>query len=932
MTTLNFVLQGRDALSRTLDSAGDSADRMRRRLDDAASNSARAIAGFTRDADGALRDLQGNLITTDEAMRRLGAGATGTSFDGVTESARKFGDQLKSSLISLAPAAIPVVAGLAGAAAAVGAQLGAAGVAALAYKAALGPQIAAIGEATKAQEAYEDAVATSGRTSVEAATAQAAYQQKLDAMPPATRTAAVAVGLLKDNYQEWSDSLSDDVMAPFNKSVAIANVLLPKTSGLVRGASTQFDRLITMVGGGISSPGFDALNDRFSNFANDTLRNAVDGVVEFFDKLDRGEVGGGMQEFLDYVAEAGPLVGDTLRNVGDAVLNVLEAGSGVGMGMLDLINALSNLVAAVPPGAIAVMLQMAIAIKAVRLAAAGGAAASAAMGALAGQMVLMRTAAAGAPTRLAAVGAAITTLSRTAKVAIAGTGIGLLLLALGELSSRGKETAPDVDKLTTSLGRFGSTGQVSGEAASVLGKDFEKLRKQLSEVIDPSVAESINNWGADITGGFLDAGDATEKLTMNTKAVDESLAALVSAGNADLAAAALTGMLAKMNPEQTEKFTGSLTDYNAALDAMRFEQQLTAESQGLFGAQALEVQTKLDAQKASADGLSQSIHALNNAYLQARGGVRGMEAAVDAAAEAFKKNGRTLDENTEAGRANNQALDDLAAATMKASEAARANGASWDEVSGIQDRGRQAFIRSARQMGLNEQQARSLADQILRTPNKTAYLKGDLQDLEAKLADAKARLKHAPASKTTAIRGEISDLTRKVAAARAELQRIQDRNVRLTMTRHYINITENRIINTGGGGRGPNAGGATGGLYNGRTFRTHYSTGGLVEGPGTGTSDEVFAPWLSANEFVIKAASVQKYGLKLLHELNDGKLPGRSAPAAGRPAASPAVSTPTGDQPRVTYNVYPRASVISVEDLRLIQRQEEARQRVGRPR
>jgi hypothetical protein len=34
----------------------------------------------------------------------------------------------------------------------------------------------------------------------------------------------------------------------------------------------------------------------------------------------------------------------------------------------------------------------------------------------------------------------------------------------------------------------------------------------------------------------------------------------------------------------------------------------------------------------------------------------------------------------------------------------------------------------------------------------------------------------------------------------------------------------------------------------------------------------------------------------------------------------------------VTYNVFPRASVIDVRDLRLIQRQEEARQRVGRAR
>jgi hypothetical protein len=937
VTTLNFVLQGRDALSRTLDGAGDAADRMRRRMDDAASNSARAIAGFTRDSDGALRDLQGNLISTDEAVRRLrdGANSTAAPFANASDKLGKFGDQIKASLISLAPAAIPAVAGLAGAAAAVGAQLGAAGVAAGAYALALGPQIAAISKAAQAQEKYDEAVQKHGRTSREATAAQAAYLRELEQMPPATRNAAVAVGLLKDNFEEWSDSLSGDVMAPFTKGIAVTNALLPKTTGLAKGASTQFDRLITMVGGGISSPGFDALNGRFTTFANDTMRDAVDGVAEFFDRLDKGQVNdGGLAEFLDYVADAGPLVGDTLRNVGEAVLHVLEAGSGVGMGMLDLINALSNIVAAVPPGAIAALLQMAIAIKAVRLAAAGGAAASAAMAAIAGQMVLMRTAAAGTPGMLAGVGAAITTLSRTAKIAVAGTGIGLLLLALAELSAGSETTAPDVDKLTTSLGKFGSTGKVSGEAAAVLGKDFEKLRKQLSEVIDPSVAESINNWGADVTGGFLDAGEATEKLTKNVDAIDDSLAALVSAGNADLAAAALEGMLAKMSPEQAKEFTSGLGDYNQALDAARFEAELAAEAQGLFGAQALEVQGKLAAQKASADGLSESIHALNDAYLQARGGVRGMEAAIDAASEAFQKNGKTLDENTAAGRANNQALDDLAASTMQAAEAARANGASWAEVSQIQDRGRQAFIRSAQQMGLNEAQARSLANQILRTPNKTAYLKGDLDDLKAKLADAKARLAKAPSEKKTAIKGEISDLTRKVAAAQRELQSLKDRQVKITMTKHYINITENRTINTGKGGRGPNAGGATGGQFTGKAFRTGYSTGGLVDGPGTSTSDSVYAPWLSVDEYVIKATSVAKYGVKFMDALNAGLLPaGRAAPAAGRAAPVTSGSTAVAASgPGVTYNVYPRASVISVEDLRLVQRQEEARQRVGRPR
>ncbi|MFF1960990.1 hypothetical protein ACFVWX_28950 [Streptomyces sp. NPDC058220] len=933
MTTLNFVLQGRDALSRTLNGAGDAADRLRRRMDDAANRSARALAGFTTDADGRLLDLQGRFITTEEAARRLRDGIRNMPgpFADARREAKLFGDELKSSWISLIPAAIPAGAGLAGAAAAVTAQLGAAGVAAAAYGAALAPQVAAISEVTAAQAAYDDAVATSGRTSAEAATAQAVYQQRLAALPPATREAAVAVGLLREDFQGWSDSLSGDVMAPFNKSIAVTNALLPKTSGLVTGAAGQFDRLITLAGGAVESPGFDQLNDRFTDFADDTMRDAVDGLTEFFAKVDSGEINGnGLEEFLDYCREQGPVVEDTLRNLAEAAFNLLEAGGEVGVGMLDLINALSSIVAAVPPGAIAAMLQMAIAIKAVRLAAAGGAAAQAALAGFGTQLVTMRAAAAGTPGRLAGVGAAITGLSRTAKLAMAGTGIGLLLIALGELSQYGQATPPDVDKLTGSLARLGATGEVTGEAASLFGTKFEKLRDQINAVINPNMAESFNNWGSDITGGFLSVGYATEEFTQSVDAVDESLAGLVSEGKADLAAAALKRMLATMNPEQAAKFTAGLGDYRDAIAAAAFEQQLAAQAQGLFGAQALEVQAKLDEQKASADALSQSIHALNNAYLTARGGVRGMEAAIDAATGAVQKNGRTLDENSEKGRANNQALDDLAAATMKAAEAARANGASWETVSGIQDRGRQAFIRSAEQMGLNEAQARSLANQILRTPDKTAYLRGDVQDLKAKLADAKKRLAAAPSSKTARIKGEIGDLQRKIAAAERELAGIDGKTATA-----YINVRTSYFQN--GPGPGPYApdylraqGGpirrAAGGPIPG------YPGGGLLQGPGTSTSDSILL-WGSDGEYMIKAASVAKYGMAFMDELNAGRFPvGRSAASPGRPAAAPAAGRTAEGRPPVTYNVYPRSSVIDVQDLRLLQRQEEARQRVGRPR
>ncbi|MFF3857525.1 hypothetical protein, partial [Micromonospora sp. NPDC002575] len=359
MTRLLFTLAGRDDLSRVMNGTADSADRLRLRL-----------AGINADADGNLRDLQGRFLSLADAQRLVDdrAAQVRGRFDDLSQASGRLGEALRANLVSLAPAAIPAVAGLAGSAAALAAQLGAVALAAGAYALAVGPQIGAISEAAEAHDAWQDAVSASGAASQEAAQAQAEYQRQLEALPRPTREAAAAVGLLKDSYQEWSDSLSGDVMGPFTKGVAVTNALLPKTSGLVRDASGQFDRLITLVGGAVSTPGFDALAERVTAFSERTMRDAVDGLTEFLAKAQSGQLdNSGLSRWMDYAAENGPVVWDTLENVAEALLHVLEAGSGVGVGMLEVINALSGVVSAVPPDAIATLLQLAIAIKAVKL-------------------------------------------------------------------------------------------------------------------------------------------------------------------------------------------------------------------------------------------------------------------------------------------------------------------------------------------------------------------------------------------------------------------------------------------------------------------------------------------------------------------------------------------------------------------------------------
>ncbi|MFB6696382.1 hypothetical protein [Streptomyces rubiginosohelvolus] len=824
--TLTFVLDGHDRLSRVLDRAGDSANRMHRRISAAATNSSTAMNRFGRTTTDRMAALQRDTGLGEKAV-----------------------DKLVGSMLTLAPAAIPMVASLAPIAPAVGAAAVAAG----AYAAALGPQISAMSEAAEAEKKYAEAVKKSGKTSEAAVTAQLEYQRLMADMPPETRRAAASLSVLRDGYEDWSDSLAKDTLTPVTKSFALLNGLLPKTTGLVKGTSRELDRTVTILAGGLESPGLDRLNSKFEQFATGTLRKVNNELVQLARTSDTGKVAGGLSEFMAYARANGPAAADTMRNLGQALLNVLEAGSDVGVGMLQVVNVIAKLVASVPPEAIATMLQLAFAIKAVQLAAVGFAAARTGVAAFATSLVAMRVAAAAAPTRLAAVTAAIGTMSRGAKLAAAGTGVGLLVIALMELNEIGRDAPPDVDKMTASLARFADSGKAAGEMARVFGKD-------LSGLMDTLAVMGSAGKGDDFFKAFEKSPVNLKEAKKEFDALDKSLASLVSNGKADLAAAGLARIKAQMEAagKPTAGLKDRLKEYNEALANAAFEEQLAAQAMGLFGQQALAVQSKLEASKASADGLAQSINALSNAALMARGGIRGMEAAIDAAAEAFKKNGKTLDENTEKGRANNQALDDVANSTIKAAESARQSGASWGAVNKIYDRGRAALIRSADAMGMTRAQAAALADQILRTPNKTARLKGNLEDLEAKLSSAKAKLKSVPDSRQAKVRAEISDLQRKIGQAKYALSTLQNKTV--TVTTRYVTVGDSSAARRAGS----------------HGSQLKYAGGGLIQGPGTSTSDSIDIK-ASHGEFMMQAKSVNKYGLSFMRAVNDGTLNLRSA-------------------------------------------------------
>ncbi|MGW9437930.1 hypothetical protein [Streptomyces sp. NPDC055607] len=764
---LSFVLDGRDQLSRVFDRAGDAATRMQRRIVAASVNS-----------DAAVRRLANNSIRSMADMDRS------------SYSSAKAAEALKGALISLAPAALPMAAAFAP----IVTSAGAGAVALGAFGAALAGQIGPLGEAAEAEKKYTDAVAESGARSEEAVKAHADYVRQVSKLPPATRQAAAALGVLKDQYTGWSDSLAGDTMVPVTKSFAVLGAVLPKLTPTVKGVSAELDRLVTVAGGAVASPGFEAFGGRLDRMATGAIKRANDGLIHLMRTADTGTVSGGVAEFMAYAREQGPMVADTFKQVATALLHILQAAGETGVGMLTVVNALAGLVAAVPPGAISTLLQMAIALKAVRLAAVGLAAGRAAVAAFGGQILAMQAAAGGATGRMASFTAGLGAMSRGAKLALVGSGIGLLIVALSELSANSAKAPPNVDQLTTSLKQLGATGPAVGEAAKAFGADLSGLFDKVRSATDPTNTDQVQQWI--VTLGGLGNWDSTpvKEGKENLDAIDQALASLVSGGRPDLAAAALKRLTAEYGKggRDTAAFTGAMDAYQSALADARFEAGLVAQSMGLFGQQAQATKAKLDAQKASADGLRQSLQALNDVNRAGLGGQIAFEAALDAATEAAQKNAGVWGTNastyslaTEKGRTAATALTDLAAKTDAATAAARESGASWSTVNGIYDRGRTALIASAQQMGLSEAAARRLANQILQTPDKTARLKGNMEDLQAKLNAAKAQLSRVPDSRKAQVKANISQLESQLAAARQKLASIDGSRATTYVTTVY---------------------------------------------------------------------------------------------------------------------------------------------------
>lgn len=390
-----------------------------------------------------------------------------------------------------------------------------------------------------------------------------------------------------------------------------------------------------------------------------------------------------------------------------------------------------------------------------------------------------------------------------------------------------------------------SFGQQAGAYLSAYGALQDRLAENevtgvgdfLTDAFDVNNADSLLGWITDAEGRVNALSDASlaayESLTGTLIGIEQLANAGIGEGlsfwddnKADIIAgdfesvaanaAEVEQRMAELNPildyagiswAEFSAAAGSV-DLNNLIDSTRAKAAL-----GDIGAQAALAKSEIQALATEYTNL--------NTILTKQGSWDAYQAAIDNMTASVKENGRTLDANTEKGRANRAALNDIAASAIAFSE----NLSGADRIDFLKN-ARRAFVDAANQAGGLDRRAREVA--------------GTFDDL---------------IGKASALDGKQINVGVVVKGADAVESHL-----------NYIARSRQSIINVltrSAGDILPSGGRDTRG---GQT----RAQGGYISGPGTSTSDSIPA-WLSNGEYVIKASSVAKYGTSMMDMLNAGR-------------------------------------------------------------
>ncbi|MEP7738310.1 hypothetical protein ABKW28_11705 [Nocardioides sp. 31GB23] len=443
----------------------------------------------------------------------------------------------------------------------------------------------------------------------------------------------------------------------------------------------------------------------------DWTRDASESFDDWATRLDQTE---GFENFLDYVAANGPQVADTVGALGGAVVDLVQAAAPLGGPSLQAIEGIAEAFSLIADSDAGTVL----------IAAAAGMATFNRANAIwmktknatpiqANIVTPIKDMRAAAPT-IGQVGTYFKYLGQDAKFASKQT-----LAARASVAGFARTAAPTL---------FKSAALGGGLALAMSGvSDSMGLSNTTSLALMGSIA---GPWGAAIGGGIglaLDFAAAQERMAEETRTTDEaiksqSLNTMIKryrdvrreiAEIADIEPWEFWKTLPAAMDGIVNNEVKQINKLDAAIAGLRmdraWEQDARRAGGGIEDFLLGPLGKSADAFRIAslgADDYSASLQRLSD-VLGNRGKWRAFQAAIDDARASLEDNGRTLDRTTEKGRANEAALDGIAATALAASESLKGM-KRVEFLSGA----RKQFIEVATSMRMPIERAQDLADKL----------------------------------------------------------------------------------------------------------------------------------------------------------------------------------------------------------------------------
>ncbi|GAB6937071.1 phage tail tape measure protein [Isoptericola variabilis] len=357
-------------------------------------------------------------------------------------------------------------------------------------------------------------------------------------------------------------------------------------------------------------------------------------------------------------------------------------------------------------------------------------------------------------------------------------GITAAVSALEALNSVTDRAALGTNEVDAKIKGLASSGDVVKDLfGDMLPKDSDLARGRdfanfLDTMADPSVWDTIgghaSDLGVSVTRVFGDASVKSSELRDRMLQVGDGLGQLAQA---DMPAAveAFQAMgdaagnyrgvnedLLTVMPGFRDALIGIADAAGLATDDQTLLQIATGQIKPVMDDAAHGAQNTADAYLAAAEAAEEQYDAQQKLYqgtLSAREAQRSYKDAVDAASEALEKNGKTLDLNTEEGRANQDALDNIASSGLDLVDSLRETGASTETLQTKMQGARDSFVRTAESMGMPTKKAEALANELGLIPG-TYTAKVDVQtgNAAAEIDAVRRQIINLPNSKTITIK------------------------------------------------------------------------------------------------------------------------------------------------------------------------------------